>query len=69
MKDHQLRGHIGGNMAGTNTYDVCIVFNVFASDDDEALKKVTKTLPRGRLDIAWAWIYTTQTNKGEASDN
>jgi len=39
-------------------YDVCIVFNVSASDDDEALNKVTKTLKHDTT-YNWAWIYTT----------
>jgi hypothetical protein len=53
-------------MAGTNTYDVCIVFTVKASDDDEALNKVTKTLAHdSRYD--WAWIYTTQTKESNAT--
>ena len=52
-------------MAGTDTYDVCIVFTVRAEDDDAALNKVTKTLAHDtRYD--WAWIYTT--NKGETND-
>lgn len=64
MANHQLPGRIGGNVAGINTYDVCIVFSVKASDDDEALNKVTKTLAHDtRYD--WSWIYTTEVNKGE----
>jgi hypothetical protein len=55
-------------MAGTNTYDVCIVFSVYANNDDEALHKVTRDLEYGKEDIAWAWIYTTQANKGEANE-
>lgn len=66
MTNHQLRGHIGGNMAGIKTYDVCIVFTVRANNDDEAKNKVTKTLAHDtRYD--WAWIYTTL-NKGETND-
>jgi hypothetical protein len=54
-------------MDGTNTYDVCIVFNVKASDDDEALNKVTSTLAHDtRYD--WAWIYTTNTRERENND-
>jgi len=68
MISHQLRGHIGGIMAGINTYDVCIVFSVYADNDDEALHKVTRDLEYGKEDIAWAWIYTTQANKGEANE-
>ena len=55
-------------MAGTEIYDVCIVFNVHATSDDDALDTVRKYLPRGTYPIEWAWIYTTQTNKGEASE-
>ncbi len=58
-------------MAGINEYDVCIVFNVKASDDDAALNKVTETLAHDtRYD--WSWIYTTQTresNNGNNNDN
>lgn len=50
-------------MAGTNTYSVCIVFYVKASDDDEAQNKVTETLKHDTT-YDWAWIYTTL-NKGE----
>ena len=52
-------------MVGTNTYDVCMVFTVQATDDDAARDKVTRTLPKGRFDIEWAWIYTTEVHKGE----
>jgi hypothetical protein len=68
MTDHQLRGHIGGNMAGTEIYDVCIVFSVYADNDDEALHKVTRDLEYGKEDVEWAWIYTKHINKGEASE-
>ena len=68
MTNHQLRGHIGGNMDGIKMYDVCIVFSVYATDDDEARSIVTETLPRNREDMAWSWIYTTQTNKGETNE-
>jgi hypothetical protein len=53
-------------MAGTETYDVCIVFNVHADNDDDALNTVRDYLPTGTYPIEWEWIYTTQTNKGEA---
>ena len=54
-------------MAGTNTYDICIVFNVKASDDDEALNKVTKTLAHDtRYD--WSWIYTTLQKREENNE-
>ena len=56
-------------MDGIKMYDVCIVFSVYATDDDEALSMIAETLPRNREDIAWSWIYTTQTNKGETNDN
>lgn len=53
-------------MDGTNEYDVCIVFRVKASDDDEALNKVTQTLAHDtRYD--WTWIYTT--TKEQSNDN
>ena len=55
-------------MAGIEMYDVCIVFSVYASNDDEARNMVTETLPRNYEDMAWSWIYTTQTNKGETND-
>lgn len=55
-------------MAGTETYDVCMVFTVYATDDDAARDRVTRVLPKGDLDMAWAWIYTTHINKGDASD-
>jgi hypothetical protein len=49
-------------MAGTSKYDVCMVFNVKASDDEEARNKVTSTLAHDtRYD--WAWIYTTLTER------
>lgn len=54
-------------MAGTNEYDVCIVFKVKATDDDEALNKVIQTLAHDtRYD--WAWIYTTLTEEREQDD-
>lgn len=55
-------------MAGTEIYDVCIVFNVYANNDDEALDTVKDYLPTGTWPIAWSWIYTTKENKGEASE-
>ena len=54
-------------MAGTDTYDVCVVFTVYANNDDDALDTVREYLPTNTYPIEWAWIYTTQ-NKGEASD-
>lgn len=67
MASHQLHGHIGGSMAGTNIYDVCIVFSVYATDDDNALRTIAEALPRNRDNMQWAWIYTTLT-KGESND-
>jgi hypothetical protein len=55
-------------MAGTEIYDVCIVFSVYAEDADDALNVVRDGLPRGTYPMEWAWIYTTQANKGEASE-
>jgi|TARA_R110000822_G_scaffold50568_3_gene131999 hypothetical protein len=49
------------------TYDVWMVFSVEASDDDAARDRVTKVLPKGDLDMEWAWVYTKITNK-EAPD-
>ena len=54
-------------MAGTETYDVCMVFTVYATDDDAARDRVTKVLPKGDLDMEWAWIYTTQTKESNAT--
>lgn len=54
-------------MDGINEYDVCIVFNVKASNDDEALRKVTQTLAHDtRYD--WGWIYTTLNKKESNND-
>jgi len=53
-------------MAGTNQYDVCIVFILDAVDDEDALDTVREYLLRDSSHLTWAWIYTTQTNKGEA---
>jgi len=70
MTSHQLRGHIGGNMDGTKQWEVNITFFVNASNDDEAFNKVTNTLRYKDKNVAWAWIYTTQTNKEiETNDN
>ena len=68
MTNPQLHGHIGGSMAGTEIYDVCIVFSVHATDDDNALRTIAEALPRNRDNMEWAWIYTTHTNKGDASE-
>ena len=56
-------------MVGTEIYDVCIVFSVYAEDADDALDVVRDGLPRSTYPMEWAWIYTTQTNKGETDDN
>ena len=42
------------------TYVVTIKFFVIASSDDEALDKVTPTLPIKTLDLEWAWAETHQ---------
>lgn len=56
-------------MAGTKRWEINITFFVEAEDDDAALRKATRTLKYGESDVTWAWIYTTQTNKGETNDN
>ena len=56
-------------MVGTQIYDVCIEFSVYAEDADDALDVVRDGLPRSTYPMEWAWIYTTQTNKGETDDN
>ena len=71
MTSHQLRGHIGGNMDGTNApeYVVTIEFFVYADNDDDALHKVIEsTLRYDDNDVAWAWKKTQLINKGEASE-
>ena len=68
MTSHQLRGHIGGNMDGIKTYDVCMVFTVYATNDDTAKETVINALPHDSLRMTWSWIYTTQTNKGETNE-
>jgi hypothetical protein len=55
-------------MDGIKAYDVCVVFTVYADNDDDALNKVTDTLSFGLDGMGWAWIYTTL-NKGDANDN
>ena len=54
-------------MAGTEIYDVCLVFSVYAENADDALNVVRDGLPRSTYPMEWAWIYTTQTNKGETN--
>ena len=65
-----MHGHTGGNMAGTKKpmYRVEMMFFVFADDDDTARDRVTNVLPKGDLDMAWAWRSTQLENKGEASE-
>jgi hypothetical protein len=46
------------------SYNECIVFSVKASNDDEALNKVIKTL-RHDTTYDWSWIYTTLVNKNK----
>jgi hypothetical protein len=57
-------------MAGTRQpiYAVTIEFHVYAPDDDAARDRVTRVLPKGDLDMAWAWTDTTLTNKGDSNE-
>ena len=56
-------------MAGTRQWQVNISFFVEASNDDEAMSKVTSTLPYNKKDIAWAWQSSKGLpNKGEANE-
>ena len=48
-------------------YRVEMMFFVYA-DDDTARDRVTNVLPKGDLDMAWAWRSTQLENKGEASE-
>ena len=50
-------------MAGTDTYNVCIVFTVHADTADSALDVVRDGLPRNTYPMEWVWIYTTQTER------
>ena len=56
-------------MDGTKIYDVCIVFSVYATDDDSALRTIAEALPRNRDNMQWAWIYTTQTERESTNGN
>ena len=57
-------------MAGTRQWQINIAFFVEASNDDEALSKVTSTLRYGESDLVWIWQSTKGlTNKGETNDN
>jgi hypothetical protein len=56
-------------MAGTDIYDVCIVFSVYATDADSALDVVRDGLPRSTWPMEWAWIYTTQTERESTNGN
>jgi len=49
-------------------YIVTIEFHVYASDDDAARDRVTRVLPKGDLDMAWAWTNTTLIYKGDSND-
>jgi len=49
-------------------YMVTIEFHVYASDDDAAGNRVTSVLPKGDLDMAWAWTNTTLIHKGDSND-
>lgn len=56
-------------MAGTDMWQINIAFFVEASNDDEALSKVTSTLRYGEADMAWIWNHSKRlTNKGDASE-
>lgn len=48
-------------MDGIKIYSVCIVFNVEASNDEEALGTIADALPRNRNNMSWSWVYTTLT--------
>ncbi len=56
-------------MDGTNIYDVCIVFSVYATDADNALDVVRDGLPKSTWPMEWAWIYTTQTERESTNEN
>ena len=49
-------------------YAVTIEFHVYASDDDTARDRVTSVLPKGDLDMAWAWTGTQLQYKGDSND-
>jgi hypothetical protein len=56
-------------MAGTKQWQINIAFFVEASNDDEALSKVTSTLRYDDSDLVWIWQSSKQlTNKGDASE-
>jgi hypothetical protein len=70
MTSHQLRGHIGGNMAGIS-YIVQVEIEVEADNDDAALFWVQDAVNmygvyRETMSIH-RWI-DTRLNKGEASE-
>ena len=56
-------------MAGTDIYDVCIVFSVYATDAYNALDVVRDGLPKSTWPMEWAWIYTTQTERESTNGN
>jgi len=67
MTSHQLRGHIGGNMAGTK-YIVQVEIEVEADNDDAALFWVQDAVTMyGATMSIHRWI-DTRLNKGEASE-
>jgi len=49
-------------------YRVEMLFYVYANDDETARDRVTSVLPKGDLDMAWAWQYTQLENKGETNE-
>jgi hypothetical protein len=56
-------------MAGTRQWQINIAFFVEADNDDDALYKVTKTLPFNNTDVVWIWQSSKGlTNKGDASE-
>jgi hypothetical protein len=56
-------------MAGTKQWQINIAFFVEASNDDEALNKVTSTLRYGESDLVWIWQSSKGlSNKGDASE-
>jgi hypothetical protein len=70
MTSHQLRGHIGGNMAGIS-YIVQVEIEVEADNDDAALFWVQDAVNMygvyGETMSIHRWI-DTRLNKGEASE-
>ena len=54
-------------MSDKRIYEVTMVFHVYASDDDNARDRVTSVLPKGYLDMAWAWTGTELIGKESAN--